>query len=60
MFCETKHNSQEVPLPESYLNIVARFQPAAFLRNRLRHRYFPAIILHTFKFSGARKFLMTF
>ena len=51
---------REAPVPESHLNIVAGLQPAALLTMRPRHRCFPVITLHTFKFSGAWKFLIAF
>ena len=50
----------KVPVPESHLNIVAGLRPATLLRKRPRHKCFHVITLLTFKYKGARKFLMTF
>ena len=60
VFCEITKIHKKVPVSESYLNTFAELQPAALLRNRPQLRCFPVTTLHTFKFSGTRKFLMNF
>ena len=58
-FVKLSNIQKKGPKPESHLNIVEQLQPETLLREKPQHQCFSVITLHTFKFSGAWKFLMT-